>query len=1330
MTIDWLLDPPLPFEGETPPGQPPRVTTLPTGVVRNSPPTNSAGGASDEWVPLGPSVVLNGQADLHPRVSGRVRAIAVSPDGKRIYAGTALGGTWYSGDSGARWMPLDFFASTRDLTGVLAEANALSVGAVAVAFGAADDGSQDVVYVGTGEQKSRGYWSLPDRVLGVGIRVATGPVPAVLAGGPAADPWTLEATNLAREAVYGVVVAPFGVFAATTKGLFRRPAGDKANWERVNTGLGDGHYSDLLLASGEGAGGPRLYVSKADGHVAWSDDGQDGGAHWHAVALPDFPQPVFRANRTQQQLADALLESSGFAGTVALADVSDDAKAPDARWATASSNDVDTIVRVGFPTPPGNVGGQQRFAAAVRKNAASGAGTPTARIDLYESGTLKASGTERPVIAADKQTITQEFDLDALAIADPTGAGIEARVFTTKSGGAAAGARASADIGAVSWDQVTYQATARAERIRRVALARGNAPGQAVVYALADGPRLWRIRDSTAARVLGLPFDLFGDAVAGTDQSEYDMAIAVHPSADAVHRDRIVVAGSARLSPRNEWNASMFSARLEDPFPRDDWRFPGDAARHWAGVGVHPDVHELAWVTGTGGADELWVGCDGGVFRSRPFTPAPPDDEHVTFAWEPRNDGLASVEAIYLAQHEASASLVAVGFHDDGALVLAGTQDNGAQLRIGLEAWQQPRGGGGDAGGVAIDPNAPRRMLAQATKTLWRRSLDGGASFDDVTLFQPPPAAAGAAVQSAYVDAQKAETAAAGFYCVAAAIDKAGTTQLVVGTNRVWYSEDWGSTWRTLPTGTDPYGAAVAGAPNPAQDVLAAGESEQRIVVLRWAGPDRLYALTGTGIWRLDRAGAAWAAPMRLYNRAAVAAAHKAKNPPPSDQIPDDTPLTELAVQDPAAGRVYAGTTGAGRQHVWFHDGTRWRSAGLAVDSPVHAIIVDPDHNETVYVGTDVGVWRGVGTFPAGGDPTWAWEHYSNGLPEASCVDMVIHKPTRVLRAALRGRGVWEVALDGVVQGPEAFLRAHPYDARRRPVPSPAGRDPLADPPADLRLDASPDVRVWRAPGQPVFVPNPMALSAGFNAWRMQLALLAAGRPVELTGRYDVPTRDAIVARKAALGLPEAPFFDASVWNALLGQGAAEANRLPFGDPPDHAALAGQPPILPGPLRDEPDLGAAPAASCATSDRARVFVVVHARFWRALAAGRVAVALLRTPFAGNADLSGTAALPADWATALRGDIAGNTAVAFFGNPSWSYANQAQAFLRPPHDVDAAGPQVVGFDVDLAAPAWPAVGWLLLAVVHAEDDRLVTTEVDVATLVRTDHHVAARSVRRG
>ena len=50
----------------------------------------------DLWVPIGPTVVLNGQAGGNPRVAGRTNDIRVSDDGARVYAATANGGVWFS----------------------------------------------------------------------------------------------------------------------------------------------------------------------------------------------------------------------------------------------------------------------------------------------------------------------------------------------------------------------------------------------------------------------------------------------------------------------------------------------------------------------------------------------------------------------------------------------------------------------------------------------------------------------------------------------------------------------------------------------------------------------------------------------------------------------------------------------------------------------------------------------------------------------------------------------------------------------------------------------------------------------------------------------------------------------------------------------------------------------------------------------------------------------------------------------------------------------------------------------------------------------------------
>ena len=58
------------------------------------------------WMPLGPSILTNGQATGNPVVSGRARCVKVSPNGIRAYVGTANGGVWYSADAGASWLPV------------------------------------------------------------------------------------------------------------------------------------------------------------------------------------------------------------------------------------------------------------------------------------------------------------------------------------------------------------------------------------------------------------------------------------------------------------------------------------------------------------------------------------------------------------------------------------------------------------------------------------------------------------------------------------------------------------------------------------------------------------------------------------------------------------------------------------------------------------------------------------------------------------------------------------------------------------------------------------------------------------------------------------------------------------------------------------------------------------------------------------------------------------------------------------------------------------------------------------------------------------------------
>lgn len=113
-----------------------------------APPAPPGGAGAVNWTPIGPSVVEHGQASGNPPVSGRITSIVPGPTGTRAYAGTANGGVWLTGDSGANWSPLDDYAVSPSLTSAI-EADSLAVGAVAVQFGAT--AATDLVYVGTGE---------------------------------------------------------------------------------------------------------------------------------------------------------------------------------------------------------------------------------------------------------------------------------------------------------------------------------------------------------------------------------------------------------------------------------------------------------------------------------------------------------------------------------------------------------------------------------------------------------------------------------------------------------------------------------------------------------------------------------------------------------------------------------------------------------------------------------------------------------------------------------------------------------------------------------------------------------------------------------------------------------------------------------------------------------------------------------------------------------------------------------------------------------------------------------------------------------------------------
>lgn len=198
------------------------------------------------WMPLGPSIMTNGQATGNPVVSGRARAVKVSPNGQRAYVGTANGGVWYSSDAGASWSPVGAWglaAATErsDLS--------LTIGEMDVHFGTTggnDDPDKDVVYVGTGEARPTLGQTPGGKSAGIGVLRLQGTINAAVAA-PGTNPWTREARNLTGAGIFRLTHDPAAelsfnaagantMVAATSNGLWTRTGGfvEDANWTRVN----------------------------------------------------------------------------------------------------------------------------------------------------------------------------------------------------------------------------------------------------------------------------------------------------------------------------------------------------------------------------------------------------------------------------------------------------------------------------------------------------------------------------------------------------------------------------------------------------------------------------------------------------------------------------------------------------------------------------------------------------------------------------------------------------------------------------------------------------------------------------------------------------------------------------------------------------------------------------------------------------------------------------------------------------------------------------------------------------------------------------------------
>jgi len=366
---------------------------------------------------------------------------------------------------------------------------------------------------------------------------------------------------------------------------------------------------------------------------------------------------------------------------------------------------------------------------------------------------------------------------------------------------------------------------------------------------------------------------------------------------------------------------------------------------------LHVDTHALA--VAPSNPSRVYFGSDGGVWRT--------DDVNATpVVWTTLNNSSFS-----------ATQFQGISLHpNDRNYTLGGTQDNGTQFLAGNgTAWV--RSDGGDGGFTVIDQNSPSTTSIVAYHTYFNQT-NSQIGFSRATTTDPQ----GDPYWTAFYGCQIGNSNN-GINCADSVLFYApmvhgpgNPSSLYFGTTRLYRSSDQGVAMTDV-SGSLP--ARISAIAVSAQDdnVRLVGTTTGTIFLSTAAGATSMTNITGP-------------IPGRYVGRVAI---------------------------DPTNANIaYVALNGFGLsagQHVWkttnLLSGTpTWAASGVGIpDVPVNAFAIDPQNPQSVFAGTDIGVFRSVN----GGT---SWEPFSDGLPRVAVFGMEFHRTERLLKISTHGRGIYE----------------------------------------------------------------------------------------------------------------------------------------------------------------------------------------------------------------------------------------------------------------------------------------------------------------------------------
>jgi len=366
--------------------------------------------------------------------------------------------------------------------------------------------------------------------------------------------------------------------------------------------------------------------------------------------------------------------------------------------------------------------------------------------------------------------------------------------------------------------------------------------------------------------------------------------------------------------------------------------------------GLHPDTHALAF---TPDGSTLYTGDDGGVWST-----ANPTASQVN--WTDLNSTFSITEfypGISMDQSNVNHTYI-------------GTQDNGTQKYTGSLNWTWVTCG--DGGATAIDNQTTTNIYVTCEELSMETSADDGSTWNnainglvstDRTAWVPPMV-----------------------------MDPVHPKTLYFGTYRVYQTTNGAALWAPISGDLTTGGTGTGGT----LSTIAVAPTD----------PNTVYTGSNTGQVNVTR------------NALSTTVAVQWTNVTSSTSLPNRS-ITWIAVDPTIATTAYvgfSGFTGFGDSlgHIFqtTNAGTSWTDISSDLpNTPVNAILVDPDTPETIFIGTDIGAFY---TTTAGA----SWSSLGTGLPNVVVTGLGLHEASRTLRASTHGRSVWDLNIASLLTVP------------------------------------------------------------------------------------------------------------------------------------------------------------------------------------------------------------------------------------------------------------------------------------------------------------------------